>query len=84
MKTRINQLIKIGILTFGISLFFFTACQTENEVIEENLTAEKQDYSVNKVRFSEFESNTKLVEVLSKLNRIKTNCCVYAKIVVNL
>ncbi len=64
MKMKINQLTKIGILILGISFFFFTACDTENEVVEENLITEKQDYSVDKVRFSEFENNTKLDQVV--------------------
>lgn len=68
MKMKINQLAKIKILIFGISLFFFTACETENEVVEENLITEKQDYSIEKVKFSEFENNTKLLETMSELN----------------
>lgn len=65
---RINKLTKIGILIIGVFSFFFTACETENEITEENLTTVKQDYSVNKVKFSEFVNNTKLVETLSELN----------------
>lgn len=68
MKMKINQLAKIKILIFGISLFFFTACETENEVVEENLITEKQVYSIEKVKFSEFENNTKLLETMSELN----------------
>lgn len=67
MKTKINQLIKFGILTLGISFFLFTACETENEKIESETT---HKYYAEKVTFPFYQTNVSLIKKVNDLNTV--------------
>lgn len=70
MKTKINQLIKIGILTFGVALFFLTSCETDNESIQTN---QEQQFSIKEVAFTEFNTNSRLLDKISSIERTPKN-----------
>ena len=69
MKNRKNNLIKLGIFLFGISLLLFNC---EKEVINtEQEVIDKSKYSVSEIGFSNVQNNTNLIQKLDELTKKK-------------
>ncbi|WP_298343765.1 hypothetical protein [uncultured Algibacter sp.] len=66
-KQKLQNLLQLGILIFGISLLL-TNCEKENDTLQPIQETNSNPYSVTKVKFNEISNNSNL---LSKINAIK-------------
>lgn len=74
---KMNKLTKIGILIFGISLFFFSSCEKDDTFDENISTIQKSNVIAKRVTLNEIKENQTLKQSLDKIekqfNYIKKN-----------
>jgi hypothetical protein len=68
-KNKLTNLLKSGILFFGISLLLWN-CEKENIDIKQEVMQE-HEFSVSDIDFSDIQRNTELLEKLNKLTKKK-------------
>lgn len=67
-KNKINQLLKFGILLFGVSLFIIS-CQKDDETYEVESKIPKSNLNLTTLKTKEIEKNTNLMRIINKAEK---------------